>query len=155
MFRVYEIKNYNRRGKDVKKIEPITKPELFHKRGDERSVPYFSIVREQFMMDRRIKELFPEERGTFLRLCVEIWGEGGLMPSHNGLNADRMEMTIPDWKQFQEKLVSLGLLVEDDKAIYLTQPELREQYIQFLDAHPGASALKVEGDGELEGIVPF
>jgi hypothetical protein len=144
MFRTYEIKNADRRGKNDKKISPINSTELFIRRADERTVPYYSIVPEQFKKDARIKQLSLSEDGAFMVLCREIWKEGALFNNFPAGNADRMRMELNEWEALQRRLLDLGLLIMDPKCIYLVQPELREQYLQFLIAHPGGAKQKDE-----------
>lgn len=151
-FKVYEIKNANRRGKDAKKIEPITdRNALFQKRDEERTVPYFSIVIEQFLKDDRLKKLTRNEQGLFLLLCIDIWREGARFNNHPEGNADRMDIDLSEWLTLRDKLINTNLLMIDSKKIYLVQPELREQYLQYIISHSSYSTDTNINTNDLDG----
>jgi hypothetical protein len=140
MFRVGEIKNSHRRGSSAKKYRDIPLEELQARPPEERSVPYFSIVPEQLDKDTRFNSLAPEDKGLFLLWCVIAWRRGGMVDNFPPGNAKAMGLTLEAWTSLQNRLTGASLLVVSTDGLNLLQPELREQYLQFLER--GSSTLK-------------
>ena len=134
MFNVIEITNANRHRK-VDKTLPIPEEELYEKYPEEnKPMPFFSIVPEQIQKEMRYqKGLSRAEKGDFLRLCIDIHGPGerGRFIKADGVMAKRMDMALDEWLAFQGKLLDLKLLSECPEGLYLIQPELREQCLQY------------------------
>lgn len=116
MFGVDQIKNANRRGADAKKIESIPRHDLVKRRDNERTVPYYSVVREQVKSDERMKKLSPIERGMFLLLCNEAWGNGGMFQNFDQGIAKDMNITCDEWLALKQRFTSLGLLITADES---------------------------------------
>jgi len=133
MFRVCEIKNANRRGSGVKKQRDIPLDELQTRPPEERTVPYFSIVPEQVDKDERFNSLSPQDQGLFLLLCSKLWRRGGMVDNFPAGNAHAIGLTLDEWNTLQSRLTGAGFLLVSADTLSLLQPELREQYLQFLE----------------------
>lgn len=135
MFRVYEIKNKNRRGKQAKRIEAIPPERLLDPLAAERTVPYYALVPEQFRKHREYQELKWEHKGLFRILCDELWRNGGKIPNIDLLTPQRIGVPNDEWVSAKGLFIKIGLLAIVNNEAELMQPELREQYVQFIVAH--------------------
>ncbi|WP_224983569.1 hypothetical protein [Geomonas agri] len=133
MFRVGEIKNTHRRGPTAKKHRNIPTEELQTRPPEERTAPYFSIVPEQLDKDSRFNSLSPEDKGLFLVWCVNAWRRGGMVDNFSPGNAKTMGLTLAAYDALQDRLTRAGVLLISDDGFSLLQPELREQYLQYLE----------------------
>ncbi len=140
MFKVGEIKNSHRRGTSAKKYRSIPQEELQVRPPEERTAPYFSVVPEQLDKDSRFNSLGPEDKGLFLLWCVIAWRRGGMVDNFPPGNAKAMGLSLEAWDSLQSRLTGANLLVASTDGLSLLQPELREQYLQFLER--GSSTLK-------------
>lgn len=134
MFKVFEIKNKNRRG-NHKKIEPIPLEILPITRPDERTVPYYTVVPEQARKYEPYQLLDWQLRGLFRLAADALWSSGGKLPNLDHTVALRIGVPTDVWSNGKQELIKAGLLVLVSNGEEIMQPELREQYIQFLDAH--------------------
>lgn len=140
MFKVGEIKNSHRRGTSAKKYRSIPQEELQVRPPEERTAPYFSVVPEQLDKDDRFNSLGTEDKGLFLLWCVIAWRRGGMVDNFPPATAKVMGLTLEAWNSLQSRLTGSGLLVVSTDGLSLLQPELREQYLQFLEGR--SSTLK-------------
>jgi hypothetical protein len=133
MFNITEITNAHRHRLTDKKAS-IPEGELFEFwPEDNKPMSYFSLVPEQFQRNTSYQKLSRSEKGDFLRLCLDIHrpGERGRFAKADGAMAKRMDMVLEEWVTFQGKLLDLKLLSESLDGLYLIQPELREQCLQY------------------------
>ena len=134
MFRVGEIKNAHRRGPSAKKHRvDIPLDDLQMRHPEERSVPYFDLVPEQLDKDERLNSLSPQDQGLFLLFCTKMWRRGGMVDNFPAGLANTMRLTLEEWTTFESRARAAGLLVVSTDGLSLLQPELREQFIQFLE----------------------
>jgi hypothetical protein len=133
MFRVAEIKNAHRRGPNAKKHRDIPLEELQARHPEERTAPYFSVVPEQLDKDDRLNSLSTPDRGLFLLLCTKMWRRGGMVDNFPAGLANSMGLTLEVWNLFEKRVRDAGLLVVSTDKLSLLQPELREQFLQFLE----------------------
>lgn len=132
MFKVYEIKNKNRRGLHAKKYESIAEDQLVARRPDERTVAYYSVVPEQFRKHHGYRLLTWQHKGLFRILCDELWCDGGKLVNLDFLTAQRLEISEDEWVSAKRQFIQNELLIEINSGNELLQPELREQYLQFI-----------------------
>ena len=133
MFNVTEIKNKNRH-RTEEKAQPIPYEQLFERSPDEnKPMPYFEVVPEQFLRDARYQGLNNSDQGMFLRLALHIQGQGmgGMFQDFDPGMAQSMRVTAKEWCEFKGKLLEAGLLVKAPDEIHIVQPELREQCLQY------------------------
>ena len=133
MFDITQIKNAHRHRVADKK-PAIAREELFEQWPEEaKPMPYFSVVAEQVQRDTRYQALNRGFKGEFWRLCVSIAGTGerGRFADFGPAMSKRMEMTSDEWESFRTALLANGLLALSPDGIYLIQPELREQCLQY------------------------
>lgn len=133
MFNITEIKNKNRHRK-VDKKEAIPLDDLYELWPEENiQMPYFSVVPEQIQRDPRYQRLNRGQQGEFWRLCIGIAtpGERGRFVDAGPVMAKRMGMTLEEWETFKRALLTGGLLQTTPDGLYLIQPELREQCLQY------------------------
>lgn len=134
MFNVAEIKNTHRhRVKD--KTPAIPFDELFEEwPEDNKPMPYFSVVPEQFQRHAGYQQLSRANRGDFLRLCLDIArpGRRGLFINSDAVMAKQMSMTVEEWQELKGNLLQHGLLLESPDRLFMIQPELREQCLQYV-----------------------
>lgn len=133
MFLTQLIKD-SRRGE--KKRTPPSNAELFDERPDERTLPYFSIVLEQVLADRRYMQLSCSEQGLFWLLVTHVlWKSNGRCIRHPGVIAKQIGIDCDTWQEFEKRLIDLGLLNISEDEYHLIQLELRTQYLMTLEAN--------------------
>ena len=133
MFRTFEIKNYKRT--EDRKIKHIKRDKLKIFRPDERTLPYFETVPEQFLADKRYINLSRQDKGDFLQFVLLLWSERCRHIRHAGVIAQSLGMDQSEWVELEKRLVDSGLIFITDDGNYIIQPELREQYLQTLDSN--------------------
>jgi hypothetical protein len=134
MFNVTEIKNANRH-RQADKQPPIPHEELFDEwPEDNKPMPYFSLVPEQFQRHTGYQNLSPHDQGQFLRLCLDIAkpGKRGRFINMDAVTAKQMKVTIEEWQSLKTYLLEKSLLLESPDRLYLIQPELREQCLRYV-----------------------
>lgn len=144
MFNIAEITNANRHRKE-EKMRSIPLEELFEDSLDEdKPMPYFSVVPEQAKRHEGYQALSPNEQGQFLRLCVEIAGPGkhGRCPNMEPLIAKWLNLSVDEWRELKAVFLKKGLLIVSPDELYLVQPGLREQCLQY-----SKKGQKRKGDG--------
>jgi len=140
MFQLTKIKNFKRRSDD--KIVSIGIAELMKFTPEEHALPYFSIVPEQVFSDLRYNKLSRQDKGDFLRLIIILWKEECRHINHPGAIGQKLEMSEKECSRFIKRLVDVELIYLTADNNYIIQPELREQYLQTLQANNNKRRLK-------------
>jgi len=133
MFKTFEIKNYKR--VEESKIQPIKGDKLVTFQPDERTLPYFEVVPEQFLADMRYNKLSRQDQGDFLRFALLLWTERCRHIRHAGVIAQNLGMEAEEWTGLENRLHNAGLIIITKDNNYIIQPELREQYLQTLKSN--------------------
>ena len=134
MFNVTEIKNAHRH-RQVDKRVSISLEELFEEWPEEnKPMPYFSVVPEQFQKHKSYQQLSTHEQGQFLRLCMNIARTGmrGRFINMDAATAKQMKMSEDEWQKLKTTFLSNELLLQSPDGLYLIQLELREQCLQYV-----------------------
>lgn len=131
MFRSWEIKNSKRA--TITKLLPITIEECFAIHPDERTLPFFQIVTEQVLSDKRYLSLDSVQQGIFWRFIVHVVARNnGLVVRHPTWISKLLSLNSNEWEELENVFINSGLLVVSADGIYLMQHEFREQYLQTL-----------------------
>lgn len=134
MFRTCVIKNSKRTVK--KRIADKPVDECSETRPDERTLPYFEIVSEQVLADKRYQSMQPIQQGHFWRLVVHVLAiDRGLTVRHPGAIAKRLGISKSEWEELEHLFLEKGILTVTEDDNYLLQHEFREQYLQTLESN--------------------
>jgi hypothetical protein len=132
MFNTFVIKNASRA--KIKKIHGKSIQECSEIRPDQRTMPYFEVVTEQVLSDKRYLGLSDHQQGAFWRLIIHVMApDCGITVRHPGAIAGRLGISIEAWEKLERVLLDNGMLTITADACYLMQYEFREQYLQTLE----------------------